>query len=450
MSFTTDRQTVNDLGIFGRVGGLSVYGVYNRTVTSGGSLILEDMFRNPMSDVDKITERSKIIDYFKKYKFSFPFKVELFDIIEFYLKNNDTRTRLVAHENDIERKFKRAIGSDTDYELIHKGVLAVTEMLCSFKSFIDELSSKDIEPLYLDQVKEISSILSLDEFSSSLREKSFKKYPFSKVAGYDQRYRFSHREEIRKLLNYIYSLDVYISVARVATEKGFVFAKAMPPGSNELEMEGIFHPLLKNPIANSITVDKDSNMIFLTGANMAGKSTFMKSFGIAVYLAHMGFPLPASRVIFTVQDGMFTTINLADNINIGYSHFYSEVMRVKKVAETLRGSRHFVVIFDELFRGTNVKDAYDATVAVTEAFAANKSCTFIISTHIIEAGETLSKSCDNINFVYLPTVMDGDIPRYTYQLARGITSDRHGMVIIRNEGILDILDKCTGGSADEI
>ena len=166
----------------------------------------------------------------------------------------------------------------------------------------------------------------------------------------------------------------------------------------------------------------------------------MKAFGISAYLAHMGFPVPASAMEFSVQNGLFTTINLPDNINMGYSHFYAEVIRVKKVAESIKKSHNLIVIFDELFRGTNVKDAYDATVAVTEAFAAKKNCIFIISTHIIEAGETLKDRCDNIFFVNLPTIMEGSKPTYTFKLAEGITSDRHGMVIINNEGILDILN----------
>ncbi len=182
-------------------------------------------------------------------------------------------------------------------------------------------------------------------------------------------------------------------------------------------------------------------MVFLTGANMAGKSTFMKTFSIAVYLAHMGFPVPAKGMRFSIQNGMFTTINLADNLNLGLSHFYSEVSRVKKVAESVNQNDRLIVVFDELFRGTNVKDAYDATIAVADAFAGKRNCTFIISTHIIEAGEELKKLRDNIKFLYLPTVMEGNVPRYTYQVEEGITGDRHGMVIINNEKILEILKK---------
>ena len=138
------------------------------------------------------------------------------------------------------------------------------------------------------------------------------------------------------------------------------------------------------------------------------------------------------------MDGIYTTINLPDNLGIGASHFYAEVLRVKKVAAALSSGKALFIIFDELFRGTNVKDAHEATVAITLAYAAKKTSMFIISSHIVEAGDQL-KQAPSIDFRFLPTRMNGHTPEYTYTLESGITEDRHGMIIIRNEGILDIL-----------
>ena len=112
---------------------------------------------------------------------------------------------------------------------------------------------------------------------------------------------------------------------------------------------------------------------------------------------------------------------------------------VKKVATELSQGRSLFIVFDELFRGTNVKDAAEATVAVSRAFAGRTTSMFIISSHIVEAGEAL-KQCSNIGFCYLPTRMNGTTPEYTYTLQQGITDDRHGMIIIKKEGILDILN----------
>ena len=113
---------------------------------------------------------------------------------------------------------------------------------------------------------------------------------------------------------------------------------------------------------------------------------------------------------------------------------------MKKVVMQLQQTKNLVIVFDELFRGTNVKDAYDATLAVTEAFAGVPNCLFLISTHIIEVGLVLKERCKNIRFVYLPTKMEGSKPVYTYRLAEGITNDRHGMIIINNERIIDIIN----------
>jgi DNA mismatch repair ATPase MutS len=200
----------------------------------------------------------------------------------------------------------------------------------------------------------------------------------------------------------------------------------------------VYHPELKNPVPNNLTMDHTKSVVFLTGANMAGKSTFLRSFSTALYIAHMGFPVAAASMEFSVMDGLYTTINLPDNLGIGASHFYVEVLRVKKMATELSQGKSLFVLFDELFRGTNVKDAHEGTVAITHAFAGKKDSMFIISSHIVEAGDALRQK-PNIGFHYLPTRMNGTTPEYTYTLEEGITDDRHGMIIIRNEGILETL-----------
>lgn len=172
---------------------------------------------------------------------------------------------------------------------------------------------------------------------------------------------------------------------------------------------------------------------------MAGKSTFMKSVAIALYLAQMGFPVPAESVNFVPVEGLFTSINVPDNIVKGYSHFYAEVLRVKGIAQRVGEGKKLFVTFDELFKGTNVKDAFDATLSVVTAFAKHRNCLFVVSTHIVEVGASLSETCNSVQFKCLPSEMDGDRLIYRYKLQDGISTDRHGMTIIRNEHILDII-----------
>jgi DNA mismatch repair ATPase MutS len=247
------------------------------------------------------------------------------------------------------------------------------------------------------------------------------------------------QEEMQELLDMCYELDVYIAVSGVARERSLAYAHALPKESNLFRVTGLSHPGLRGAVGNALSYDGESNLVFLTGANMAGKSTLMKAFGIALYLAHMGFPVSVERLEFSIMDGLYSSINVPDDLGHGYSHFYAEVLRVKKVAEAISSGKGLVVIFDELFKGTNVKDAYDATLAVTEALAQYGNCFFLISTHIVEVGERLKEKGGPYRFVYLPTFMDGAQPRYTYQLEEGISADRHGMLIIRQEGLLELI-----------
>lgn len=439
MSFKIDKQTLDDLAIFGNNRTKSVYDIFNRTSTRGGAKILEEMFLYPLSEADQINERSDVIRYYRDMAAEFPFRGEIFDTMEFYLGNTDRRTQLMVQDNTLGRKFKSLVGTDTEYTQIHNGIVCCIELLNTLDTFLKN-SKKDSGNKTIGELTgTLEELLHNEKWAWYTAEKGKKKLAYEQAVVYDRVFRFEDRERVMKILYQVYLLDVYMSVAKVARERGFVFGKAHPNEKNFLKMNGIFHPFLTNPVGNTIEVDENSNVIFLTGANMAGKSTFMKSFGIALFLAHVGFPIPAKEMEFSVQNGMFTTINLPDNLSMGYSHFYAEVLRVKKVAQQVRHTQHLIVVFDELFRGTNVKDAYDATVAVTEAFAGIRNCTFIISTHIIEAGEVLKQRCDNINFVYLPTKMEGSQPIYTYTLAPGITDDRHGMMIVNNERIIEII-----------
>lgn len=447
MSFIVDKQTLNDLGIFSHKKEISIYGLFNNARTRGGAQILEEMFYNPLDNYELIRRRAALISYFQRTDAAFPFKAIWFDAAEFYLSDTDERTRIVASHAEkseganIQRKLKKLIKTDTEFEQAEQGMVSLINIINTLDEFTKAMLSDDEIRKVTVTLYKIREIIESETFKPVLEAKGIEHLELEQAAFFDNLLRYDHNDKVRTLLDYIYHLDVYISVAGVAKERGFVMAQALPAEDNVMDMRGVFHPMLKKPIANDVVISKENNIVFLTGANMAGKSTFMKTFGICVFLAHVGFPVPAQSMKFSVREGLFTTINLPDCLNQGFSHFYAEVRRLKRCAQSVNRWPRLVIIFDELFRGTNVKDAYDATVAVTEAFSEKDSCIFMISTHIIEAGEDLQKKCNNIEYIYLPTVMEGSVPRYTYKLEKGITEDRHGMIIIRNEGILDILNK---------
>lgn len=372
MVFKIDKQTIGDLKMVGGYKGDDVFSFYNRTKTRGGANLMRDMFLYPRSSEDEIMNRVNMIKFFKEKELTFSFKKEAFDVVEDYLKNIDERTRLSAHQDNLQRKFNSAIGADSGYQQLQKGVVNTLQFILDLKSFLNSLDGNGSTAEFGKTIGTINEILNKRNFSFVTELQKISKPNYTKTAEFDQLFRFTEsKEDILKLLYYVYEIDVYLALAEISMLHNFSFAEIVNDEANLIEMKGVYHPLVPNAISNNIKITEDNNMVFLTGANMAGKSTFMKTFSIAIYLCHMGFPVPAEKIRFSIQNGMFTTINLADNLNMGFSHFYAEVARVKKVAESLRNNDRMIVVFDELFRGTNVKDAYDATVAVMDAFASN-------------------------------------------------------------------------------
>lgn len=435
MSFA-DKQTLDDLNLLGRYKNQSVLRLFDHTVTKGGQKLMDEMFYHPLTEHVAINKRSEIFKYFGVKNIPLPFTQDEFAVMENYLSSGSFNNRIQATIYIVQKKILQVAGNDKEFELLETDIIKTIDLLNRFRNFFQHFLP-DNGP-YKEKLAIVSNIY--NKLSWLPMAWGIKKLSFAQVAKYDYLLRAALGNEMEQLMAVIFDMDVCIAVSQIALQKGFTYAAALPASANRLNVVNLFHPEIENAVGNPVAMSEYGNVIFLTGANMAGKSTFMKSFGIGIYLAHMGFPVPAAQMEFSVKQGIFTSINVPDNLSLGYSHFYAEVLRVKAVAEEVADGKDLVVIFDELFKGTNVKDAYDATLAITAEFAEYKNCLFIISTHITEVGETLqNEGAGNISFAYMPTIMDGARPTYPYKLSKGISNDRHGMVIIENEGILDII-----------
>ena len=173
---------------------------------------------------------------------------------------------------------------------------------------------------------------------------------------------------------------------------------------------------------------------------MAGKSTFIKSVGASVFLAHIGMGVPARRMKLTQFDGMLSNINVVDNIAKGESFFFNEVQRIKNTIEKINNGKKWLVLIDELFKGTNVQDAMKCSLTVIKGLIKIKNSLFILSTHLYEIGEEL-KRFPNISFQYFETIVRDEQLEFSYQLKEGISNDRIGYVILKREKVVDMLEK---------
>jgi DNA mismatch repair ATPase MutS len=142
----------------------------------------------------------------------------------------------------------------------------------------------------------------------------------------------------------------------------------------------------------------------------------------------------------TVFDGLLSNINVVDNIIKGESYFFNEVQRIKNTILKINDGRKWLVLIDELFKGTNVQDAMKCSSTVVKGLIKITSSLFILSTHLYEIGDEL-KAYPNISFKYFETAVLEDQLQFSYQLKDGISNDRIGYVILKREKVVEMLEK---------
>ncbi len=436
MNFTIDKQSLDELNLMGKFRQGSVYYLFNQVKTRGGEQLLDQLFRTPLTDAVVINQRTEVFRFFQEEQLQFPFDPQQVLLMREYVDAAASSGRLQVLAGVLLKKTLSSLTRDDRYKMLIQGLQATIVTLKKCFSFASGLAAR--KGPYQQRAAEVIKVFQSQEISKLIDTDIYSDIPVGTIASYDHLLKQKLNKQMQFILHFIAETDVNIAVGNVAAARGLTYAKALPKEANVLYAIDLKHPAIDNAIGNDIQMTAQSNVIFLTGANMAGKSTWMKSIGIGLYLAHIGFPVAAASMEFSVREGIYSSINVADNIALGYSHFYAEVVRVKNAADATATGKHLLLMFDELFKGTNVKDAYDGTLAVTESFADYRNCLFIVSTHIIEVGEALQGK-ENIQFNYMPTILEGTVPRYTYRLQHGITEDRQGMMIIRNEGILELI-----------
>lgn len=421
----TDRQTLNDLGIVeSTYGEKTLFSLFDMTESDGGKRCLEEWLVHPLSDWKALHERQEAIRYpdFPEIRIC---REEL-DFIEFYLSQGDRPTRVSYLESAFSYIFRHFRATPERY-VIRRGTKLLENVLLELKTFADHVTA--LSPRLIRNIAAtISEIYQATELGKMV-DSCGQEDSFYRTDRLDYIFRYRRNHTIAALLSIVYQLDAIRTVHRTAVTKGWCFP--FFTNDSKFMLCNFYHPQVKDAVANDWEME-NGNICIFTGSNMAGKSTTLKAIASAVWLAHAGFPVPASSMVCPMFDGIFTSINLPDSLRDGRSHFYAEVLRVKEVLEQINKGHHCFVLFDELFRGTNARDAFEASVAVAEVLKAKAYSRFLISTHIIELARKLDGD-DACCFYYLESAIVDDELICNHKVKPGISESRVGYWIVKKE-----------------
>ncbi|MCL7989280.1 hypothetical protein M8998_15120 [Sphingobacterium sp. lm-10] len=417
-----------------------MFACFDKTITVGGKEALQYIFYHPSYDLHVIQSRQQAILACLNSNLIFPFDRGMMEDLSKYWrsafsdadrKNTLWSTIALWEQYSASFYYKKCYIQDTVQILRQLDDLLVT--LDSHGNSNPILAFENIQLI----VRQCLTVIVGNDFKTRKMKVSRRN-----IHIYDENIRVHLTDKMQKILEFIYDLDAYTAIAATAKKMKLTFPRVHVPGSlDTIEIEGLYHIFYEKSVNNDISFERQCNLWFLTGANMAGKSTLIKALSIAIYLTHIGLPVPARSMHTPVLDGLYTTINLPDNLEAGYSHFYHEAIRLRDIIDQLESNSNSFIVLDELFTGTNYQDACASTKKVVQYLTKLERPFIIISSHLTELVDGI-KAYPNVQLYCMKTELaKNEIPKFTYQLGEGVANEKLGLWLLERSGLLDAVEE---------
>ena len=434
-----DKTTLNDLSIFNHEEEFSIFQKLDFTRTMGGGEKLKQIFSKSLNTIEAIKGTQQTIKAIQQKISLWPETISngsIMIIHKFYESSVDQ----IPAQPSAAAAYAYKLFHTHDFSLVKYTTGHAFDFIKGMQSLITLfLNGESPEPLK-KILQRAEAIINKEQFGITQKKDKADDLSMTEMLRLAYFIRYHYKQNIFELMEIYSQLDAWYAMAMAMNSYGLVFPEFTESDTPIVRTKGLYHILVPEAVAYDITLDHEKNFLFLTGANMAGKSTFIKSVGDAVFLAHIGMGVPAKAMELTLFDGLLSNINVVDNISKGESYFYNEVQRVKSTILKINDNRKWMILIDELFKGTNVQDAMKCSTVVIEGLIKIKNSLFILSTHLYEIGETL-KEHNNIAFKYFETTVDDEQLKFSYQLKEGISNDRLGYLILKREKVIELLEK---------
>ena len=241
---------------------------------------------------------------------------------------------------------------------------------------------------------------------------------------------------IKEWFEVIAEMDALISMANLNYNHPDWAMPVIKDSGQYLHAENLGHPLILKDkrIGNRFSFNDDEKIVIITGANMAGKSTFLRTLGINLILASQGSKVCASSFTFTPVR-LFTHMRTSDNLMQDESYFYAELLRLQHMLELLRNGDKLFIIIDEMLKGTNSIDKLNGSIELLKQLI-HHSLHCVVATHDLKLTELaldfpgiIKNQCFEVNLTDDELIFD-------YQLKDGVTSTMNATFLMRKMGII--------------
>ena len=252
--------------------------------------------------------------------------------------------------------------------------------------------------------------------------------------------------ELQRTAKVISEIDVLSSFALVSEKYNYI--RPIITTGNEIKVLNSRHPVVERVlkgeeyVPNDIVMDNNTDILLITGPNMAGKSTYMRQLGIIAIMAQIGCFVPAEEATLPIFDKIFTRIGASDDLVSGESTFMVEMMEASRAIKY--ATRNSLILFDELGRGTAPFDGMSLAQAILE-FVANKiKCKTLFSTHYHELTD-MEKTIPNLKNKHVSAVEENGNITFLHKVKDGSVDKSYGINVAKLAGLPDeVIDRASG------
>lgn len=252
-----------------------------------------------------------------------------------------------------------------------------------------------------------------------------------KAAGVGKKDASMLAEQLRALAK----LDALNSLAAFAGRyEHLPFPEFAPSG---FAVEDMIHPFVldEDPVANSFSLQNEEQISIITGANMAGKSTFLRSVGVNLILASAGAPVLAGKMVYKPMH-LFTSMRSGDDLFNSKSLFFAELERLQTLMQKAEAGEEYFILLDEILKGTNSVDKAQGSKAFIQKLLRFKVCG-IIATHDLSLCNLASEFPDKVKNNSFEVEIDGTDLRFDYKLKTGVCQNMNASVLLKRMGLTD-------------
>lgn len=434
-----DKTTLKDLSIFASDADVSVFGLLDYTTTKVGKEVLKKHIQQPPNNIKQLLDLQDVIRFWTNNLEKWPKVISngTLVMLEKYFESADNISTPPSGLNLLFNASFQKLLNKNEYDFTQFSLSHISDFVKGCTELVGLLDGNTVPFLLQEKLESVRSELSHPLMKDLLKLSS--STPYRELAILSFKVRRELKNTIARLIVHFATLDAWQSLAQATVIHKWTFPNIIDSEQAIFQAEALYHPLLSMAVPYDINFEEDKNLLILTGANMSGKTTFMRALGVAALLAHLGGGVPSSMLNVSFLSGIITNMHVEDNILKGESYFFAEVKRMKNTAINLLQDAPHLVLMDELFKGTNVHDAYECTRAVVEGLSQRRQHAMILSTHLYEVAQYF-KERPEMFFAYFTTdLTDKDDYVFEYKLKEGISNDRIGYRILQKEGVISLL-----------